>query len=228
TKGILTRMRAVAVVHHAAGEPYLLRTSYLGIFSADETVYRVAGPGSDEVRPAGSHNHPALELDQASPEGPAVRGVKLAKWATGTFAASALTEAPEGYGVEVEAERRSTEAGEELMSVRVRNRTGFRIARGFFLDRGAVYSLGEVPAGAEKTVPGPLTKVETGAAPRPGAAEDPLGDDRFQREVLKAHLGAGSPGTALFTGLIDREEEDFVLDQPATLEARADLYVEYR
>jgi hypothetical protein len=230
TKGFLTKVQTIHVVHHSREQPFVLEQSYLGLFSADEASYRIAAPKSDDLYALGDVAAADMDLSPVG-KGPALRGFRLAKWATGSFAAWSVREVAPSTGVTVEAPEGETDPE----AITIQNGTGVGFRQGFVRLGSRIISTGELGPGARKRIEkSALVEVPAKTSSDPGNA-DPFGGDKLLRQAVDAVFGSSlslSKGSALssrahFVGILDREEADFVVDHPTNLDHRVDLWAEY-
>ncbi len=239
-KGVLTRVRTVTVIDHRWGDPFALRRSWLGMFSATEAEYRIAAPESECIHPIGEttaegEDPAAIRIDaEGGQRGAALIGYRIAQWGTKTVAAWSMRDVGRAYGVSMALRGDPVPAGtkDAGWSVTLANHTGFPIRRGFLLlgvrDAKGAYLIGPIADGAEATFTSPPAVNIDAPAPKEG-------DDGFERsDLLRGAVramagGAGDDADSLtFIGVLDRDQRDFDVDRPTTLQDRVDLFVERR
>ncbi|MBI4601934.1 MAG: hypothetical protein HY721_08225 [Planctomycetes bacterium] len=202
TKGVLTTTRLHTFISQRAGESLALRESYLSIFSAAESHYRVTSPrgsmllplykNTGEEQPVRLSRQPSGELSLADH--------KLAHWQEGHFVNAGVVDLG-GPGV-------------ELDDLRVTNRLDHRIEEGLYRYQNAYLLVPALePGGSVEVKPAP-------------ADEKTL--EGFKRRWRLSGLGLGQGGDRpLFAAYLSRSEEDFRVDGRTTLRERRDLYLLY-
>jgi hypothetical protein len=240
TKGVLTRYSVVSVIEHSAGEPYAIKRTGLGLFSAAEARYRISAPGSELLQPVGAGAEEAIDLELGpAPERPALHDFRIPQWGTATFAASGSMEWPPGAGVEVTA-LEPMEAGKERLLVK--NRTGFAIRKGFLRGvsgREGIVAIPPIPAGGEVEVAGEVENFKIldllqgkldSLKPADGKGDRgparPAPEVQLLAKTVEAVLAFSKGRRQVFIGVIEREEQDYAVDLPSSLERRLDLLVE--
>jgi hypothetical protein len=236
TKGVLTKLRTVTVIEHSGAETLALRRSYLGVFSAGDDRYRVAAPGCDFLENVGDHGgaEPRIDMDLGPPDGPAIRDFRIAQWGTALFAARAVEDWQDGAKVTVRdlEEEREGIAG-AARRLEIQNDTPFAFRRGFVAEGGKVYLCPAIPKGG--AVSASLPEVDLGKSSPSGRsspgkkADEDLQQDPFEgNDLLRAAVRSLLGESSTFIGDIERDDRDFAVDRPSTLDRRADIYVERR
>jgi len=241
TKGYLTKMRMVTFFHQRVGDPFALRDSYLGIFSADASLYQIDSPRGEILAPVFANENERESLDLTQGQGSArtgagdaddgerrlrLRGYHLDLWQQGVVWNCGI-EALDG---EVTVERLEDD-GKGRPRYRVRNGLGWAIRGGRLHpwdDGGLVgpggLEVGEIPSGASRRI---------GVGEGPGAADVPEGEERHvvtrelraRYEALRRR-GLAYPGAPLLWLLLDRSDDsDFRIDRPFSLSEKLDFYV---
>lgn len=168
TKGVLTQTRALTLFHWMNGEPFAHKDSYLGVFSSDESRYRLLTRMDRWLRPVFSNKKEAVGIKMGRKSGDvgkigsSIRDFRLDVWQTGVFATTDLI--PFHGGVDVEevydpdslknnTEHNAENNGANFTTVKISNHSDYSIARGFLVvSRTEIYPVGALPPGAEITV----------------------------------------------------------------------------
>jgi hypothetical protein len=239
TKGVLTKLRLVTLIHQREGEALSLRESYLTIFSADSADYRIEAPRGEVLNPlfANREESQAVRLVRAQggagspgssvPRGQpslVLEGHHLDLWQQGYAFNAGVEEGGAGVEVRLSAGADDDAGGEGAGSpVRctVTNRLPYAI-RAAWVETGR----GKVrlpPLGSGATLDLVLPESD------PGKEESDDGSHAAMASVLGLYRGSiGGRGRLFFYALIDRQVEDFRLDRPFSLAERLDAYFLYR
>ncbi len=230
TKGVLTRTRTLTVLEHSREAPVVVRNCFLGIFSAGETRYRISAPGESVILPVeeGGGSFQDLKVNHAL-QGPELEEFRIPQWGTTTFATWSIDDVPPDFGLEIEIKPLPARGVETAESLTLRNRTGLFIRRGFLISSGKTYLVKSIPAGKEVVMKKPFLPVEFPKKTKEAPEEaDPFGGDQLLEGAVSELIARGNSSHQLFfIGEVEREEEDFAVDRPSTLEHRVDLFVEY-
>lgn len=233
SKGLLTRVRTVTLVHQKRGLPLAFRESYLSIFSADETDYTLESPRGDLLLPlfANAEEGQPLRFSRGGPsslddERLALRDYRLDLWQQG-YAMNIGVERLE-TGVLLERLDDPQEGPRRPPRYRITNHLADTLAEGTLIHGGARRTLSRrVPSGGSVIVD---FAVEEAQVPAGDDAQE--SEEKKPAEVLDDFLrhGLGFPGGGgqlVFWALVARDQDHFRIDRASTEEGRLDFYLLY-
>lgn len=239
SKGLLTRVRTVDIIHQLPGSPLAIRESFLGLFAGGDGAYSVASSKGELLEPLWVHaaeaQRLALVLRPRDGSGSAQRieSFELRRWQRGSARSVAVERI--GRGVSV----RALEGEGGRTGWRVANDSPWPIVYGRLETQYGYLPVPEIATGAVIELWSPTSEKGDSKPARDRAGEDDettappldaLVDGAIDRAADLA-TATGRAGVAdvdrrvFFWGVLEREANDLRIDGTSTSSKKADLLV---